>query len=114
MGTRWAQGNDVCSLRVLEQSLSDLIHRLPMIVAWEQMAVAIHRDLQRRVTGERLHRLGRKPRLDPSRHSKMSEAVPVETLHPHLIEQRQEPTLDQIIVPNVPGLEGAVEVLEVW
>jgi hypothetical protein len=46
-----------------------------MIVAWEEMAVAIHRDLQRRMTGKRLHRLGREGNVEKPRSSVAQSTV---------------------------------------
>src|SRR5271168_2658995 len=47
-----------------EQPFGYLIHCLLVVLAWEQVSIAIHCDLQRSVTGESLYGLRRKPRLD--------------------------------------------------
>jgi hypothetical protein len=50
---------------------------------------------------ESLDRLWPHASFDPSGHSEMAQSVPVEALYPECVEERQEPPLDQIIVPNV-------------
>jgi hypothetical protein len=42
------------------------------------MAVPIHRDLQRRMSRERLHRFGREPGLDPARHREFDQIIMAE------------------------------------
>ena len=75
-----------------------------MILAREQVAVAVHRDLQRGMASESLHRLRRHAGFNPSGYGEVSEPVPVETFRFEPIEQRQELPLDQIVMPNVPAL----------
>jgi hypothetical protein len=43
-----------------------MVHYLRVILVWKQMPTAIHRDLERSVSGERLHRLGREARINPT------------------------------------------------
>ena len=49
-----------------EQTLGDLVHCLLVILAWEQMPVPVHGDLQRSMASECLHRLRREPGLNPA------------------------------------------------
>ena len=48
-----------------EQSLGDLVHCPLVVVAWEQVPIAIHCDLKRGVAGECLDGLRGEPRLYP-------------------------------------------------
>jgi hypothetical protein len=51
---------------LLEHFQSDRVHRLPMIIRFKQVSVAIHRHLQAAVAGEGLNGLGAQTRLDPA------------------------------------------------
>src|ERR1700676_1327896 len=80
----------------------DLIHGLAVIDTREQVSVAVHGDLQRAMTGEGLHRLWGEPCLDPARYREVAEPVPVEALDlRQQLEQRQELTLNQVVMPDV-------------
>ena len=90
-------------LWLLEEVARNLIHRLAMVLAWEQVPVAIHRDRKRCVASKRLHRLRREALLDPTRDSKMPQAVPAHPADAELAQQGQELPLDQIVMPHVPA-----------
>jgi len=74
-----------------------------MVLAWKQMSVAIHRDLQRGMTSKCLHSLWYHASFDPAGNREVPKPVPIKTLNWERIEQRQEMSLDQIIVSGVPA-----------
>lgn len=61
-----------------EHRFGDSIHRLAMIVGFEEMTIAVHRHLQRAVAGECLNCLGLQSRVDPAGNGKMAKCMPVE------------------------------------
>jgi len=82
-----------------------LIHGFLMVLAWKQMSVAIHRDLQRGMTSKCLHNLWCHASFDPAGNREVPKPMPIKTLNWERIEQRQEMSLDQIIVSGMPRLE---------
>jgi hypothetical protein len=80
---------------LFEKRFGDLIHRYLVVCTREEMSVAIRGDLQGCVTGESLHHVECKSGLDPSRHSEVSQRVPIEAHGRRFaLEQRQELPLD--------------------
>ena len=89
---------------------------LLVILVWEQMPVAVHRDLQRSMAGECLHRLRREAGFDPTRNCEVPKRVPVEAARavrsrrvllgglPQLVKKRDELALHQVVMTDMVAL----------
>lgn len=63
-----------------QQSFRDRVHSPLVILAREQVAVAVHRYGERGMACECLHRLRCEPRFDPARYCEVAQPVPIKPL----------------------------------
>lgn len=72
-----------------------------MVLGAEEVAVAIHGDLQAGVAGEGLDGFRRQPRVDPAGDREVAQRVPVKRCDVGFREQRLEAALDHVGVAFV-------------